>query len=62
LPQDNNILGEHELSLYLRGDVVKYWDIPILIGEREMYWKTSGTHSFPNSRRLLNNGGLLEMF
>jgi len=33
LPQDNNILGEHELSLYLRGDVVKYWDIPIVIGK-----------------------------
>ena len=26
-----------------------------------MYWKTAGAHSFPNNRRLLGNGGLLEM-
>jgi hypothetical protein len=31
--QYNNILGEHEPSLYLRGDRVKYWDIPIVIGK-----------------------------
>ena len=28
------MLGEHELTLYLREDGVKYWDIPIVIGER----------------------------
>jgi len=58
LSQYNNILGEHESSLYLRGDGVKYWDIPIVNGERELYRGTAGVHSFSNSRRLLGNGGL----
>jgi len=34
LSQYNNILEEHKPSFYLRGDVVKYRDIPIVIGER----------------------------
>jgi len=34
-PQYNKILGEHEGSLYLRRERVKYWDIPIVIGEWE---------------------------
>ena len=34
LSQYNNILGEHEPFLYLRGDEVKYWGILIIIGQR----------------------------
>ena len=34
LSQYNNILGEHESSLYLMGDEVKYWDIPIVIWKK----------------------------
>jgi len=59
--QYNNILGEHEPSLYLRRVGVKYWDNPIVIGEREMYWRTTGAHPFPNSGSLLGNGRPLKM-
>ena len=55
------VLGEHESSLYLRGDRVKYWDISIVIGKRDIYWGTARAHSFSNSRSLLGNRGLLEM-
>jgi len=56
-----NILEEHEPSLYLRGVKVKYWNNPIVIEERDIYWRTAGAHFFSNSKSLLENEGLLEM-
>ena len=37
------MLGEHELTLYLREDGVKYWDIPIVIGERRCIAELKGS-------------------
>jgi len=50
------IIGElllqssNNFSLYLRGDGVKYWDVPIVIRKRKIY---AGVYLFSNSRRLL---------
>jgi len=38
----------------------KYWGNPIIIKEREMYWKTDGAYISPNNVNLLRKGGLLE--
>jgi len=51
-------LGEHELSLYLRGVGVKYCDKPIVIG---CIGDLLEYTLFSNSRSLLGNDGLLEM-
>jgi len=37
-------IGKALALLYLRGVGVKYWDNLIVIGEREMYWRTAGAH------------------
>jgi len=38
-PDTINILGEYGLFLYLREVGVKYWDNPIIIVKKEMYWE-----------------------
>ena len=60
-PNTTNILGEPNFSLYLRGVGMKYWDIPILIGERERFWGTAGVYLLHNIDSLLRKRRLLEM-
>ena len=61
--QYNNILKELKFSLYLRGVEMRYWDNPIIIGEklRERYRGTAGAYFFPISTIYCGKGRLVEM-